>query len=69
MFQVNPDSIIHLASKPEGAATFSSTSLKIRFAEIEVNNGGTIEIAKNVALLFTDPANLMFTLVPWFPLD
>ncbi len=57
-----PDTMIALAIKPVGAATFTTADNKIRIPSLEVNNNGNVSIYKNVVLGLSNAQAWEFTL-------
>ena len=57
-----PDTMIALAIKPIGAATFTAADNKIRIPSLEVNNNGNVVIYKNVVLRLSNAQAWEFTL-------
>ena len=62
VFRLNADSMITLAIKPVGAATFVTADNKLRIPSLEVNNNGNILVYRNVVLALSNAQAWEFTL-------
>ncbi len=62
VFRLNADSMITLAIKPVGAATFVTADNKLRIPSMEVNNNGNILVYRNVVLALSNAQAWEFTL-------
>lgn len=62
VFRLNPDSLVPLAIRPIGMATFSSEDNKLRLPTLELNNNGSVDVLRNVVLRLSDADNWLFTL-------
>lgn len=67
VFRLNADSLVRLAIRPIGMATYSATDSRLRIPVLEVNNGGAISVLNNVVLVLTDATNWLFTLESYQP--
>jgi peptidyl-prolyl cis-trans isomerase A (cyclophilin A) len=62
VFRLNPDSLVPLAIRPIGMATFSADDNKLRIPVLELNNNGSVEVISNVVLRLSDADNWLFIL-------
>ncbi|MES3009092.1 MAG: peptidylprolyl isomerase [Pseudomonadota bacterium] len=62
VLRLNPETMIALAIKPVGAATFTTADNKIRIPSLEVNNNGNLTVYKNVVLGLSNAQAWEFTL-------
>lgn len=62
VLRLNPDTMITLAIKPVGAATFTAADNKLRIPSLEVNNNGNVSVYKNVVLGLSNAQAWEFTL-------
>lgn len=60
VFRLNHDSMIPLAIRPIGMATFADN--KLRIPQLEVNEYGSVRIITNVVLALSNAENWEFTL-------
>jgi len=65
VFRLNPDSIVRLAIRPIGMATYADN--KLRIPSLEVNENGNVRVLTNVVLALTDAGNWLFTLESFQP--
>lgn len=62
VLRLNPDTMLALAIKPVGAATFTAADNKVRIPSLEVNNNGNVTVYKNVVLGLSNAQAWEFTL-------
>ena len=65
VFRLNPDSLVRLAIRPIGMATYADN--KLRIPSLEVNDNGNVRVLTNVVLTLTDAVNWLFTLESFQP--
>ena len=65
VFRLNADSLVRLAIRPIGMATYADN--KIRIPSLEVNENGNVRVLTNVVLALTDATNWLFTLESFQP--
>jgi peptidyl-prolyl cis-trans isomerase A (cyclophilin A) len=65
VFRLNPDSLVRLAIRPIGMATYADN--KLRIPSLEVNENGNVRVLTNVVLTLTDAVNWLFTLESFQP--
>jgi len=65
VFRLNPDSVVRLAIRPIGMATYADN--KLRIPSLEVNENGSVRVLTNVVLALTDAGNWLFTLESFQP--
>jgi peptidyl-prolyl cis-trans isomerase A (cyclophilin A) len=62
VLRLSPDTMIALAIKPVGAATFTAADNKVRIPSLEVNNNGNVSVYRNVVLGLSNAQAWEFTL-------
>jgi peptidyl-prolyl cis-trans isomerase A (cyclophilin A) len=65
VFRLNADSLVRLAIRPVGMATYADN--KLRIPSLEVNENGNVRVLSNVVLTLTDATNWLFTLESFQP--
>ena len=63
--RLNADSLVRLAIRPVGMATYADN--KLRIPSLEVNENGNVRVLSNVVLTLTDATNWLFTLESFQP--
>jgi peptidyl-prolyl cis-trans isomerase A (cyclophilin A) len=65
VFRLNPDSLVRLAIRPVGMATYADG--KLRIPALELNENGNIRVLRNVVLGLTDATQWLFSLESFEP--
>lgn len=65
VFRLNADSLVRLAIRPIGMATYADN--KLRIPTLEVNENGNVRVLRNVVLALTDASQWLFTLESYEP--
>ncbi len=65
VFRLNADSLVRLAIRPIGMATYADN--KLRFPALEVNENGNVRVLRNVVLTLTDASQWLFSLESYEP--
>ncbi len=65
VFRLNADSLVRLAIRPIGMATYADN--KLRIPTLEVNENGNVRVLRNVVLGLTDASQWLFSLESYEP--
>jgi peptidyl-prolyl cis-trans isomerase A (cyclophilin A) len=65
VFRLNADSLVRLAIRPIGMATYADN--KLRIPTLEVNENGNVRVLRNVVLGLSDAAQWLFSLETYEP--
>jgi len=65
VFRLNADSLVRLAIRPIGMATYADN--KLRIPTLEVNENGNVRVLRNVVLALTDASQWLFSLESFEP--
>ncbi len=65
VFRLNADSLVRLAIRPIGMATYADN--KLRIPALEVNENGNVRVLRNVVLGMTDASQWLFSLESYEP--
>jgi peptidyl-prolyl cis-trans isomerase A (cyclophilin A) len=65
VFRLNADSLVRLAIRPIGMATYADN--KLRIPALEVNENGNVRVLRNVVLTLIDASQWLFSLESYEP--